>query len=90
VRIGSILKKWRAVADLDQHVVAKMIGIGETTLRRIEQGRVPDGETLIKLMGWLFESEISKEALNETKQDAEGPAGEKHLPAGAIDSADAG
>jgi hypothetical protein len=57
MRIGLILKKWRAMSELDLQAAAVQMGIGATTLRRIEAGVVPDGTTLLKLMGWLFSDE---------------------------------
>lgn len=59
MRLGQILRKWRILADLTMAQVAEQIGIGTSTLVHIEQGKVPDGKTLLKLMAWLFGEEIA-------------------------------
>ena len=65
MRIGNVLKKWRVMSELDLRQGAKVLGLGHSTLFRIESGKVPDGETLIKLMAWLFgEDAANGEATN--------------------------
>lgn len=54
MRLGQIIKKWRIVNELDLRSVAREIGIGAATLMRLEQGHVPDGNTLAKVLGWLM------------------------------------
>lgn len=69
MRLGSILKKWRLISDLDLREAAEKIGIAPSTYLRIEQGKVPPhGETLIKLLHWLLEAE--PEAANEKPTNA--------------------
>jgi|HubBroStandDraft_2_1064218.scaffolds.fasta_scaffold393701_2 transcriptional regulator with XRE-family HTH domain len=55
MKLGELLRKWRAMSELDLKQAGAQIGIAASTLMRIEQGKVPDGETLLKLMRWIFE-----------------------------------
>lgn len=57
MKIGELLRKWRAVSELDLRQGAAIIGVSVSTLRRIEAGVVPDGATVIKLMQWAFATE---------------------------------
>lgn len=61
MRIGAILKKWRAMSDIDLRAAGLQMGISASALLRIEKGRVPDGETLVKLQAWLFGSDAVPE-----------------------------
>ena len=54
MRVGDVIRKYRAHAELDLRSCARMIGISAPTLMRLEQGRDPSGETLTKVQGWLF------------------------------------
>lgn len=54
MRIGQVIKKWRLVSNMECKEAAAMIGLTESTLRRIEKGVVPDGKTLIQLWMWLM------------------------------------
>ena len=57
MRLGAVLKKWRFSSEMDLDTAAKKMGLSRSILSRIEQGRVPDGETLIKLWNWLNSEE---------------------------------
>jgi transcriptional regulator with XRE-family HTH domain len=57
VKLGKVLRKYRVISELTLRDVGKEIGIGAATLMRIEQGRVPDGDTLAKILVWLFKKE---------------------------------
>jgi transcriptional regulator with XRE-family HTH domain len=57
MRLGAVLKKWRFSSEMDLDSAAKKMGLSRSILSRIEQGRVPDGETLIKLWHWLNSEE---------------------------------
>jgi len=54
MKLGEIIRKWRAMSELGVREVAKEIGISHGTLARIERGEDCDGATLIKIMIWLF------------------------------------
>ncbi len=55
MRIGRILKIYRALEGLEQREVADQIGIGYSTLCRIEKGKSPDAKGMIKIIAWLFD-----------------------------------
>lgn len=42
------------MSGLTLREVGREIGVGAATLMRLEQGRVPDGETLAKILAWLL------------------------------------
>lgn len=53
MRIGPILKKWRAINDIPIKVLAAEIGVVPSTIYNLESGRVIDAVTLVKLLNWL-------------------------------------
>lgn len=55
MRLGAILRKWRTIEDKKLEEVAAEIGCSKSTLSRIERGQMPDGETVLMLVTWLFE-----------------------------------
>ena len=57
MRLGTVLRLWRRMADKGVREVAAEIGISHGTLSRIERGEPMDGVTLAKLLLWLFEKE---------------------------------
>lgn len=54
MQIGDVLRKWRKMSDLTVKDAAKQIGIGTSTLLRIENGEMMDGVTLAKILTWLL------------------------------------
>lgn len=52
--LGVMLRQWRAISGRTLRDVAAEIGIGHTTLARIEKGETFDTETWLKLQVWLF------------------------------------
>ena len=60
MKLGKIIRKYRVTSELTLRDVGKEIGIGAATLMRLEQGRDPDGQTLAKVLAWLFSSENGK------------------------------
>lgn len=55
MRVGRLLKNYRKRNEITLRELSAQIGIGAATLMRIEQGRIPDGATLAKLLHWLME-----------------------------------
>lgn len=60
MKLGKVIRKYRVTSELTLRDVGKEIGIGAATLMRLEQGRDPDGQTLAKVLAWLFSSENGK------------------------------
>lgn len=57
MRLGEILRKWRLMMEIEQKVVARDIGISESTLCRIEKGQGCDANNLGKVLRWLLKDE---------------------------------
>lgn len=53
-QLGNVLRKWRLMRELGMREAAKEIGIGASTLCRIEGGKSADNDTLMTIMRWLF------------------------------------
>lgn len=60
MKLGTVIRRYRVTNELTLREVGKEIGIGAATLMRLEQGREPDGMTLIKVLAWLFSENGSK------------------------------
>jgi len=54
MKIGKILRDWRTSNQVGIRTIAKEIGVGHATLSRIERGKPVDGQTLMKLIRYLF------------------------------------
>lgn len=54
MKLGEVLRRWRLMAERGLRDVGAEIGVSAATLMRIEQGHVPDGKTLAKLLAWLL------------------------------------
>lgn len=54
MRIGIVLRKWRAVNEISIRSLAAEIRISAATLSRIERGESMDGMTLAKILNWLM------------------------------------
>jgi len=74
MRLGEIIRKWRLLSDITVSAAAQRIGIAASTLVHIEQGKVPDGKTLLKLMAWLFgtEADSGKQSTGTSIDDGRG------------------
>lgn len=57
MKLGVVIRRYRVTNELTLREVGKEIGIGAATLMRLEQGRDPDGQTLAKVLQWLFAPE---------------------------------
>jgi transcriptional regulator with XRE-family HTH domain len=54
MKLGQVIRRYRVTSELSLREIGKEIGIGAATLMRLEQGRDPDGQTLAKVLAWLF------------------------------------
>lgn len=57
MKLGTVIRKYRVNSELSLREVGKEIGISAATLMRLEQGRDPDGQTVAKVLAWLFTNE---------------------------------
>lgn len=57
MELGRIIRKYRVTSELTLREVGKEVGISAATLMRVEEGRNPDGNTLAKILAWLFKDE---------------------------------
>jgi transcriptional regulator with XRE-family HTH domain len=53
MRLGIVLRKYRAIQELSVRQLAKEIGIAFATLSRLENGMAVDADTLMKILVWL-------------------------------------
>lgn len=53
-KFGVMLRQWRAIKNRTLRDVALEIGIGHSTLARIEKGEAFDVDTWLKLQNWMF------------------------------------
>lgn len=60
MKIGSVIHRWRTLSDQDLRSVAEEIGISSPTLMRLESGKDPSGETIARVIRWLFDSKVKK------------------------------
>ena len=54
MKIGRLLKIWRAVEDKTTQEAADEIGIAKATFNRLEAGKDVNGTTLSKLINWML------------------------------------
>lgn len=54
LNLGRVLRAYRLLSEIEQRELGKAIGIGASTLCRIELGYAPDGFTLTKILDWLM------------------------------------
>lgn len=52
--LGQVLRRWRIMSELSMRDAAHQIGIGASTLCRIEQGLAVDQSAMLKIINWLF------------------------------------
>lgn len=53
--LGRALAAYQQKFDVEGKVLARRIGISESTLTRIKQGTMPDAEGLAKIIAWLVQ-----------------------------------
>ena len=54
MRLGAVIADYRWANRMGGRELAKEIGVSHSTLNRFENGENCDGETLVKIMTWLF------------------------------------
>ena len=57
MRLGRIIRRYRAFEEISLRDLAKQTGVSLPTLSRIERGKMPDAPTLVRLLLWLFSEE---------------------------------
>lgn len=53
MQLGIVLRRWRIMSELTVREAARQMGIGASTLCRIENGELMDGQTLALILNWL-------------------------------------
>jgi hypothetical protein len=54
MQLSEVLKQWRWAKKISVREAAKLIGIGFSTLSRVENGEDPGGESLAAILKWLL------------------------------------
>ncbi len=55
-RLGQMLSAYQQKFDVQGKAMAREIGIEESTLTRIKQGKMPDAYGLARIINWLMET----------------------------------
>ena len=53
MRLGEMLIAYQQKYDVDGKFLAEKIGISESSLTRIKQGKSPDARGLAKIINWM-------------------------------------
>lgn len=53
-KLAEVLNRWRWAKEFTVRRAAREIGISSATFSRIENGEMPDGRTLQKILIWLL------------------------------------
>ena len=53
-RLGECLRIYRVLHNQEQRTLATEIGMNASSLCRLEQGKLVDAQTLVKIMAWLL------------------------------------
>ena len=56
MRLGTVLRDWRAMNRLTIRQVSKQIGLPISTLSRIENGQSMDGRSVARILTWMLEA----------------------------------
>ena len=51
--LGLMLKAYIQKHDVEAKALAKRIGLSESTLTRVQQGKMPDAEGLARIVLWM-------------------------------------
>jgi hypothetical protein len=60
MRLGDMLGAYQQKFDIESKVLAREIGMSESTLCRIKQGKMPDAEGFARIVLWLTKPGASK------------------------------
>ena len=60
MKIARVILLYRTAENMGVRDVARETGISSATISRIENGGAVDGDTLLKLLQWLFKEEEKK------------------------------
>ena len=52
--LGDVIKSWRKEHDVSLREASKQIGLNLNALHRLENGKIGDGENLVRVLTWLF------------------------------------
>ena len=76
-RLGEALRGYRAiqVPSIGLRAAADEIGVSPTTLFRVENGHVPDYDTLMRIWGWLTMPEPAPGAVTDPSLPSDGREG---------------
>lgn len=55
MKLGKAIAAYQQKHDMDGKNLAREIGINESTLTRIKQGKMPDVANFWKIIAWLLE-----------------------------------
>lgn len=61
MRLGTVLRKYRAMAEVPVRDLAQEMGISAPALSRIENGKAMDIQTFMKILEWLTSEDAGKE-----------------------------
>ena len=58
MKLGVLLRKYRAMQELTVRDLAAQIGIPHATLSRVENGENLDAQNLMKIFNWLVAEQV--------------------------------
>lgn len=56
--LGASLAAYQQKFDVENKAMAREIGIAESTLTRIKQGKMPDADGLAKIIAWFVRARL--------------------------------
>ncbi len=59
MKLGQILASWRWANKLTLRAAGEQIGVSPATLQRLEKGEVVQGDSLVKVLQFLLETDDS-------------------------------
>lgn len=71
MRVGPVIRKYRAMTERNIRDVSKEIGISAATLSRVERGEEMDGETLARILKWLTDHPTAANVDSTRKEDTD-------------------
>ena len=58
MKLGNVLRKWRASSELSLRDAAAQMDLDAATLQRVENGRMPSAETLRAILFFLMTESV--------------------------------